>query len=148
MKNISLYILLSVVMTTYSQEISYNIQDGYIANGYDVVTYFDGNPKIGNDNYVYRYDNVAFKFSSERTLKLFKNSPKKYIPEYGGWCAYAIALKNKRVTIDPKTYEIRAGKLYLFYKTKLINTHKKWLAKNPTELIHKANMNWLNFSIK
>ena len=70
------------------------------------------------------------------------------MPQYGGWCAYAIALKNKRVTINPKTYEIREGKLYLFYKTKLINTHKKWLAKNSNELIKKANANWVNFSIK
>jgi len=148
MKGIGFYLLLFVAMTSYSQKTSYNIQDGFIAGGYDVVAYFEGNPTIGGDSYVYTFNDVAFKFSSERTLNLFKNSPKKFIPEYGGWCAYAIALKNKQVTIDPKTYEIREGKLYLFYKTKLINTHKKWLAKNPTELIHKANMNWTNISIK
>ena len=148
MKEMGVYILFFVTMITYSQETTYNIQDGYIAGGYDVVTYFEGNPVIGDDSYVYRYDNVVFKFSSERTLNLFKNSPKKFIPEFGGWCAYAIALKSKRVSIDPKTYEIRKGKLYLFYKTKLINTHKKWLAKNPNELIHKANMNWTNISIE
>ncbi len=148
MKEISLYILLFVAMTSYSQGISYNIQDGYIASGYDVVTYFEDKPIIGDDKYVFKYDDVKFKFSSERTLNLFKNTPKKYIPEYGGWCAYAIALKSKKVTIDPTTYEIRDGKLYLFYKTKLINTHKKWLAKNPKKLIQKANMNWISLSIK
>jgi len=143
MKEISLYILLFVVMTSYSQKTSYNIQDGYIAGGYDVVTYFEDKPTIGDDKYVFEYDNVTFKFISERTLKLFKDSPKKYLPEYGGWCAYAIALKNKKVTIDPNTYEVRDGKLYLFYKTKFINTHKKWLAKKPKELIDKANDNWV-----
>lgn len=148
MKKFSLYILLFVTMTSYSQETSYNIQDGFIAGGYDVVTYFEGNPTIGDDSYIFTFDGVVFKFSSERTLKLFKKSPKKFIPEYGGWCAYAIALKSKRVTINPKTYEIREGKLYLFYKTKLINTHKKWLEKNPTELISKANMNWTTISIE
>ena len=148
MREFSLYILLFVAMITYSQEISYNIQNGFIAGGYDVVTYFEGNPTMGDDSYVYTYDAVAFKFSSERTLNLFKDSPKRFIPEYGGWCAYAIALKSKRVTIDPKTYEIRKGKLYLFYKTKLINTYKKWLTKNPPELIRQANMNWTTISIE
>ena len=81
-------------------------------------------------------------------MNLFKNSPKKYIPEYGGWCAYAIALKNKKVTIDPVTYEIRDGNLYLFYKTKFINTHKKWLTKNPKKLIQKANVNWIGITNK
>jgi len=148
MKEISLYILLFIVMTSYSQEANYNIQDGYVAGGYDVVTYFDGKPRIGDDKYVFKYDNATFKFSSERSLNLFKDSPRKYIPEYGGWCAYAIALKNKKVTIDPNTYEIREGKLYLFYNSRLINTHKKWLAKKPKVLINKANVNWSTILIE
>jgi len=145
-KYFSLYILFFVATVSYSQETNYNIQDGYVAGGYDLVTYFEDRTTIGDDSYVFIYDNVAFKFSSARTLKLFKNSPNKYIPQYGGWCAYAIALKNKQVRIDPNTYEVRAGKLYLFYKTKFINTHKKWLAKTPDELIRKANVNWVNIS--
>jgi len=142
MKEISLYILLFVVITSYSQEAAYNIQDGYIAGGYDVVTYFENNPIVGDNKFVFKYDNVSFKFSSERTLNLFKHAPQKYMPQYGGWCAYAIALKNKRVTVNPNTYEIRDGKLYLFYNTRLINTHKKWLSKKPEVLILKANDNW------
>lgn len=148
MKETSLYILLFLAMTSYSQRISYNTQDGYIASGYDVVTYFEDKPTIGDDKYIVKYDGVKFKFSSVRTMNLFKNSPKKYIPEYGGWCAYAIALKNKKVTIDPVTYEIRDGNLYLFYKTKFINTHKKWLTKNPKKLIQKANVNWIGITNK
>jgi len=142
MKEISLYILLFVAITSYSQEATYNIQDGYIAGGYDVVTYFENNPIVGDNKFVFKYDNVSFKFSTERTLNLFKHAPQKYMPQYGGWCAYAIALKNKRVTVNPNTYEIRDGKLYLFYNTRLINTHKKWLSKKPEVLILKANDNW------
>ena len=44
MKEVGFYILLFVVIVSYSQETTYNIQDGYIAGGYDVVTYFEGNP--------------------------------------------------------------------------------------------------------
>jgi len=99
MKEIGFYILLFVAMITYSQETSYNIQEGYIAGGYDVVTYFDVNPAIGDESYVYTFNDLAFKLSSERTLNLFKNSSNKFIPEYGGWCTYAIALKNEKLLL-------------------------------------------------
>ncbi len=46
------------------------------------------------------------------------------------------------MTINPETYEIRNGKLYLFYNAYFINTLKKWIAKNPAELVKKAEENW------
>lgn len=135
---------MTFVLTTiaYSQNTVYNIQDGYVANGYDVVSYFDNKTIKGVEAYIFTYDNVNFKFSNAENLTLFKSTPEKYIPQYGGWCAYAIALNNKKIEVDPKTFEIREGKLYLFYNSKLINTHKKWLAKNPKLLITKGNANW------
>jgi hypothetical protein len=145
MEKISTYILFFITIFSYCQETNYNPQDGYIAGGYDVVSYFSNEAIKGSDKYTFTYDNVKFKFSNEANFNLFKSTPEKYIPQYGGWCAYAIALKNKRVTIDPNTYEIREGKLYMFYKTKFINTYKKWLEKNPKILIHKANVNWADF---
>ena len=61
------------------------------------------------------YPILKFKFSSEKNLALFKESPEKYIPQYGGYCAYAIAAKKTKMYIDAEAYEIRDGKLYLFY---------------------------------
>lgn len=145
MKSLYFLIAFAITVVSYSQNTIYNIQNGYVANGYDVVSYFGNEANAGNDKYTFTYDNVDFKFSNELNLNLFKSAPKKYTPQYGGWCAYAIALKNKKVGIDPKTFEVRNGKLYLFYNSKLINTHKKWLAKNPNVLIMKANDNWRNF---
>jgi YHS domain-containing protein len=140
----SLYFLIAFVITvtSYSQSTIYNTKNGYAANGYDVVAYFRNEAHVGNDKYIFTYDNVDFKFSNKENLNLFKSAPKKYIPQYGGWCAYALALKNKKVGINPKTFEIRGGKLYLFYNSKLINTHKKWLGENPKVLIRKADDNW------
>ena len=142
MKTIYYLITFVITVTSYSQNTIYNTQKGYVANGYDVVSYFSNEAIKGNDEYTFTYDNVNFKFSNDVNLNLFKSNPEKYTPQYGGWCAYAIALKNKKVGIDPKTFEIRDGKLYLFYNSKLINTHKKWLAKKPQVLIRKANVNW------
>ena len=142
MKTIYYLITFVITVTSYGQNTIYNTQKGYVANGYDVVSYFSNEALKGNDEYTFTYDNVNFKFSNEVNLNLFKSNPEKYTPQYGGWCAYAIALKNKKVGIDPKIFEIRDGKLYLFYNSKLINTHKKWLAKKPQVLIRKANVNW------
>jgi len=60
------------------------------------------------------YDGANYKFSTKQHLVTFKTNPKKYIPQYGGYCAYAIAEKSKKVSINPETYDIIDGKLYLF----------------------------------
>ena len=65
-----------------------------------------------------------------------------YIPQYGGYCAYAVAESSKKVNIDPETFEIRDGKLYLFYNSWGNNTLKKWNKKNVKGLQKKADLNW------
>jgi hypothetical protein len=50
--------------------------------------------------------------------------------------------KNKKVSIDAETFEIRAGKLYLFYNSWGNNTLESWLEENPTSLKKKADINW------
>jgi hypothetical protein len=61
------------------------------------------------------------------------------LPQYGGWCAYAMA-KDKKVQINPEAYLVDEGKLFLFYKTSWNNTQLKWL-NNPSELKQIADEN-------
>lgn len=143
MKTYILTIAISILfISSYSQSINYNLEDGYIANGYDVVSYFKGSPVEGNSNYTYSYDGIKFKFSNQSNLDAFKSNPEKYMPQYGGWCAYAVGSRNKKVTIDPKTFEIRNGKLYLFYNSFFNNTLTSWEKEGPEQLILKADKNW------
>ena len=102
---------LLIVQNVVSQSIDYNIQKGYVAEGYDVVSYFENEAVEGKKEFKTTYENASYKFSSEDNLNTFLNNPKKYIPQYGGYCAYAIAEKAKKVKIDPETFEIRDGKL-------------------------------------
>ncbi len=140
------YILLLVISlassTIYAQEIDYNLDGGYIAKGYDVVSYFDHSPQKGNKNFITAYQNAKLKFTNQKNLDLFKSNPEKYFPQYGGWCAYAMGAKGDKLTIDPKTYEIRDGKLFLFYNSWGNNTLNRWLEKNTAELKLKADKNW------
>lgn len=46
--------------------------------------------------------------------ELFKADPIKYLPEYGGHCAYAMS-DDRLVGVDPEVFEIYNGKLYLNY---------------------------------
>ncbi len=139
---------LFICLFSYGQKIDYNLTDGYIADGYDVVSYFDNAPKIGNDKYRCIYDGAKFKFSSESNLNKFKANPKKFVPQYGGWCCYAIGSKNRKVTTDPETYAIRKGKLYLFYHTLFNNTLNSWKKKGPAKEILKADNNWEKLKYK
>ncbi len=127
---------------TYSQNTDYNTKKGFIANGYDVVAYFNNEAKAGNKLFAAEFDDVHFKFSSKENLDLFNKKPEKYIPQYGGYCAYALAIKNSKVSINPKAFEIRDGKLYLFYNAWGTNTLKLWQKGKPELLIQSADKNW------
>lgn len=130
------------MLTTFAQTIDYNTKKDYIAKGYDVVAYFDNQAIEGKKEFTATYDNVKFKFSSQKNLKTFNASPEKFIPQYGGYCAYAIAEKSKKVDIDPKTFEIRDGKLYLFYNSWGNNTLNTWKKNNVKGLQSNADKNW------
>ncbi|RNC87782.1 MAG: YHS domain-containing protein [Winogradskyella sp.] len=135
---------LFLITTTFlsAQSIDYNLKKGFIANGYDVVEYFDNNAVEGKKNFTTKYDGVKFKFSSQENLDTFLKAPEKYVPQYGGYCAYAVAVDSKKVSINPETFEIRDNKLYLFYNSWGVNTLKKWQKNNVKGLQKKADQNW------
>ncbi len=140
MKNI--FYLIFFLSTIVNAQKNVNTKRGFAANGYDVVAYFDNTAKEGNKEFTKAYKDVQFKFSSKNNLEKFTKNPEKYIPQYGGYCAYAIAAKGKKVSINPETFEIRDGKLYLFYNRGRTNTLDLWLQENPEKLQQKADENW------
>ena len=60
---------------------------------------------------------------------------------FGGWCAYAMGDNGEKVDIDPETFKIIDGKLYLFYNAYFNNTLNSW-NKDEKNLKNKANNNW------
>ena len=88
---------------------------GRAIRGYDTVAYFTKNkPVKGNPEFQYEWKHGTWFFSSQENLELFKASPEKYAPQYGGYCAYAIAI-DQLVPIDPTQFTILDNKLYLNY---------------------------------
>lgn len=119
-----------------------NLKNGYAAQGYDVVSYFQNRSVKGKAQYQHTFEGIKYKFYDEENLSTFQQKPKKYIPQYSGFCAYAIAKNSKKVSVNPKTYTISEGKLYLFYNSWGINTLIKWNDEGPEMLRKQADSNW------
>ncbi|MGF1607188.1 MAG: YHS domain-containing (seleno)protein [Rhodothalassiaceae bacterium] len=110
----------------------------YALNGYDPVAYFtEGKPVQGDDAHVYEYKGAKFRFASEEHLEQFKADPDKYRPQFGGYCAYAVA-KGQTAAGDPEVWAIEEGKLYLNLNKGI---QKKWFEDVPGH-IDQANANW------
>ena len=139
------WVLLLIVQSLSAQQKNINIQSNYGVAGYDVVAYFNDKAVKGQSKFSTDHKGVSYKFSSESNLNKFVNEPLRYLPQYGGWCAYAMATKGDKVKINPKTFEIRNGKLYLFYDAYFDNTFEDWIEEGPDELVLKADENWKNF---
>jgi hypothetical protein len=110
---------------------------GLAAHGYDVVSFFDGKPTVGDDKFAVAQDGATYRFASQENLDKFKADPGKYEPVYGGYCAYGAAL-NKKFDGDPRYWKIVDGKLY-FNLNGDIQT--KWSQDIPGNL-KKATDNW------
>lgn len=111
-------------------------------SGYDPVSYFNNNPLQGDIKLSHQHEGLIYYFSSKENLDQFKKSPSLYIPQYGGWCAYAMGIDGSKVKIDPNTYKIIDGKLYLFYNFYFNNTLEDW-NKDEIKLKAKADEYWL-----
>ena len=110
-------------------------------HGFDPVSYFNGKPAEGEPSISFTYHGVIYRFVNEANRQKFSESPVKYEPQYGGWCAFAMGEKGEKVDINPLTYKISDGKLYLFYNKYFTNTLNSW-NKNEPELKHSADQNW------
>ncbi|MCG8589994.1 MAG: YHS domain protein [Proteobacteria bacterium] len=108
------------------------------AGGYDLVSYHNGEkPLPGNGNHVSEVDGVVYLFANAANKKKFERNPQKYLPAYGGYCAYGVAVGKKFVG-DPNVWEVVDGRLYL----NLDNKIKGIWAKDVSGNIEKADETW------
>lgn len=107
--------------------------------GYDTVAYFtEGKPVKGKKQFKTSYKGADWLFSSQKNLDLFKASPDKYAPQYGGYCAYAVGAYKDLVSADPTAWKIVDNKLYLNYDADI---QKEW-AKDIPGYVKKGDANW------
>jgi YHS domain-containing protein len=148
--NVKLFLVIIAGLTSLSamsQDVTrkkhFNLNKTSLAiQGYDPVAYFKSNKAIrGKKDISVVHDGVVYNFSSVDNKEAFIKNPSAYEPQYGGWCAYAMGKDGDKVSIDPETFKIVNGKLYLFYNSFFNNTLTSW-NKNEATLKKNADANW------
>jgi YHS domain-containing protein len=123
---------------------NFNTRKGIAIDGYDPVSYFDNQAQKGASEYQVTHRGIIYWFANPVNADKFKSAPDKYEPAYGGWCAYAMGASGDKVKVDPETFKVFDGKLYLFYNFWGNNTLSDW-NKNEKELKRKGDQNWKKY---
>ncbi|MDN3629195.1 YHS domain-containing (seleno)protein [Vibrio lentus] len=106
--------------------------------GYDPVAYFaNQGPVKGTSEFTATYKNAIYNFASSENRDEFRANPAAYAPQYGGYCAFGVAM-GKKFETDPLAWKVEDGKLYLNLDK---SVQKRWL-ENTQEFIQDANSNW------
>jgi hypothetical protein len=128
-----------IMLFTWHAAADFNTNSTVGAGGYDLVSYqTDKKPLPGNGNFVSTVDNVNYIFANKNNMKTFNDNKNKYLPQYGGYCAFGASVGKKFIG-DPNVWEVVEGKLYF----NLDNGIKKIWVKDIPGNIKKANKNWL-----
>lgn len=123
---------------------TYFERDGAAIDGYDPVAYFKENkPVKGSNAFTVTHEGSTFRFASAANRDAFVADPKKYAPQYGGFCAYAVA-SGYKAKIEPDAFTIVDGKLYLNYDQSI---QRRWRRDIPG-YIKKGDRNWPEVSKK
>ena len=117
-------------------------------DGYDPVAYFPeggAKPTKGKKDITLEHKGVLYRFASEANREQFTSDPAKYEPAYGGWCAWAM-LEGDKTEIDPKTFIVKDGRLFLFYNGFFGNTKKDWLKGDHDAQADRSDSEWNKLS--
>ena len=130
---ISLFIMVSQVSAA-----SVNLSGGVAIQGYDPVAYFTDNVAVkGSDAITINHEGATYQFASEAHKQAFVSNPEKYVPQYGGYCAFAVAHGSK-ASIHPDKFTIVNDKLYL----NLNGSVQSMWRKDTSSFISRADDNW------
>lgn len=117
---------------------------GVAIEGVDPVAYFTDSKAVkGSSKFSYKWKGATWRFANAQNLEKFKESPQKYEPQYGGFCAYAVS-EGYTAAIDPEAWSIVNGKLYLNYSK---SVRQLW-SKDIPGRIGKGDRNWPGLKAK
>jgi YHS domain-containing protein len=112
--------------------------DGIALHGFDPVAYFTQSKAVkGEAEFTAQYKGVTYEFASKEDQATFQANPAKYVPQYGGFCAFAVS-KGVKADIDPHAFAINDGKLYVNYSEKALQAYQGDVKGNTQN----ANHNW------
>jgi len=111
--------------------------------GVDVVAYFSLDPDAravqGDPAITHDYMGATFRFANVENRDLFAANPEQYLPQFGGYCAFAVSHGFTK-PVDPNRWNIVNGKLYLNLNR---TAERKWL-RDRDNAIERGHANWPN----
>ncbi len=131
--------LVSVAQPAYAGKvINSSSWSGVAIKGYDPVAYFtEGQAVKGSSRFEHKWMGAKWRFASTASREAFAANPQKFAPQYGGYCAWAVA-QGSTADVDPHAWRIVDGKLYLNLSK---SVQARWLQDVPGN-IAKADANW------
>ena len=140
MKFFTTFILLCTMTVLHGQETHPVENGGVLLDGYDVVGYYEHMVVKGKEKFSVEINGRRLLFASEENLKTFQQSPERYTPAYGGWCA--IAMVDKAFVVPDYTlYKIQDGALLFFSIRAFFNGLTEW-DKDPNKNKSAADINY------
>lgn len=131
-------IFLLVALTTSAFFAQTNLKNKLAIQGYDPVAYFESNKAIeGKSRISSEYNSAVYYFSSKESRAVFLKNPDKYLPQFGGYCAYGMS-EGYKAPIQPEVFTIVDDKLYLNYNMEV----KEMWSKDQENRIAKAAKTW------
>ena len=114
-----------------------NWRNNTAADGYDVVTFFSGKPQRGKAEFSTFYAGADWVFFSQANKDLFLTNPELFAPQFGGYCAWAVA-KGKLAPGDPDYWHVEDGRLYFNYNARI---KRRW-DRQRQKFIRNADQRW------
>lgn len=144
-KTTILGLVLMVNATVFAQDkMAHNIDNSNIAlQGYSPVSYLDlGLAQRGNKSFKAAHKKVTYYFTSQEQKTAFEKNPERYVPQYGGYCAFG-CYAGAKFRVDPTKFIVKDGKYYLFLNNVELDAKQLWLAeKDHKKLKGIADTNW------
>ena len=107
-------------------------------HGYDPVAYFtESKARVGMAKFTATHNGAAYRFVSQANKEAFERNPRRYVPQYGGFCAFGVSVGAK-FDGDPTLWRVVDNKLYLNLNPDI---QANWLKDIPGN-ITKADQNW------
>jgi len=124
----NLLLLLLCLLAPMPVSAALNLDDGTAIKGFDPVSYFSGVPRMGKRDLTYTYGGATYRFFNEQNRQRFEADPDRFVPAYGGFCAWGVLDDTDREDIQPGSWKIANGRLLLFYNSYLGDGRRDWNA--------------------
>ena len=153
MKSVKVILTLAVVIFStalFAQDkMANNVDNSNIAlQGYSPVSYLDlGIAQRGVKEFKSEYKKVVYYFTSKDQKATFDKNPNKYMPQYGGFCAFGV-YAGAKFRPDPNKFIVKDGQYFLYLYNIELDAQQLWLGENNhSKLLGVANKNWEKLSV-